>query len=257
MEKNIRVILPTYDDDSRKDVGVDVEHNPLMAENIFKARKKEKTSLISMENESDSADEFVSDLMEIDEIKNNYLNLPRANSPERIIICLDISSEMTDSNFRLPDGSIRTFFNAVKQAVIMYIHTKHLIDPRHQFALVLLSDQAVWLGDFSNDPQMIIGLIKEVHDTITCDSMRILPIPTRLPLMEVTMERVQLPQVKFSDVIPPDYIIRAILLYGRSQCIPQFDFDQVAQKDLLESKYFFLDTIYLHKKAVDGNKCED
>ena len=46
------------------------------------------------------------------------------------------------------------------------------------------------------------------------------------------------------------------MLYGRSQCLPQFLEGKTTFTKLSENPHFFLDILYLHETPGDDNKCE-
>ncbi|ELU05484.1 hypothetical protein CAPTEDRAFT_27383, partial [Capitella teleta] len=121
----------------------------------------------------------------------------------------------------------------IKRALGIFMNSKHLIDARHEFALVYLQDAAFWMSDFTSEPSKIVTILEDMS---SCN--------------------VRLPSVRSNPhVIPPPYIVRTILLYGRSHCIPTFSTTK-AQLELTSSPYFFMDAYYLHQVPSDENKCE-
>eukprot|EP00118_Oscarella_pearsei_P009450 m.54519 g.54519 ORF g.54519 m.54519 type:complete len:192 (+) comp34376_c0_seq7:527-1102(+) len=53
--------------------------------------------------------------------------------------------------------------------------------------------------------------------------------------------------------VPPPYVVRLILLYGRSHCHPSFD---AKQSSLFSSPYFFFDVLYIHQPPEQAPQCE-
>lgn len=46
------------------------------------------------------------------------------------------------------------------------------------------------------------------------------------------------------------------MLYGRSQCLPQFLSGKTSFTNLSQSPHYFLDILYMHETPSDDNKCE-
>ncbi|ELT95502.1 hypothetical protein CAPTEDRAFT_179942 [Capitella teleta] len=130
------------------------------------------------------------------------------------------------------------------------MNSKHLIDARHEFALVYLQDAAFWMSDFTSEPSKIVTILEDMSSCVPTSSFDMSSI------FEVIQQNVRLPSVRSNPhVIPPPYIVRTILLYGRSHCIPTFSTTK-AQLELTSSPYFFMDAYYLHQVPSDENKCE-
>lgn len=175
---------------------------------------------------------------------------PQINCQEKIIICLDLSSEMDEVPFKLGDGSIYSPLYMAKRVVEMFVRSKSRLDPKHEYALVSLNDTGVWLSDYTNDPKEISHVLEEM-ETNPCRTLDL------SSLFELIEEKIDLPTIINPEIIPPPYVVRMIMVYGRSHCIPTFLKDKQALKRLLQSHYFFLDVFYIHIPPNEGNRCED
>ncbi|XP_030835933.1 BRISC and BRCA1-A complex member 1 [Strongylocentrotus purpuratus] len=178
--------------------------------------------------------------------------LPGVNCPEKIIICLDLASEVNRVPFLQRDGTKHLPIELVKRALSMFIRTKSNINPRHQFALVVLQESAVWLQDFTSDVEeflnVMFDLTSETRDCESCDLTS---------LFETIVHKVELPVIEDIEVLPPPYIVRTLFFYGRSALIPEFDNGREAQVALSASPYFFFDVFYLHEPPSEENCCKD
>lgn len=177
-------------------------------------------------------------------------HIPRVNCPEHIILVVDVCKEDGNSPFRLADGTKYAPMHMVKRAITLFLLNKHAIDSQHQYALVVLHESPIWLHDFTHNPRDIIAELEELEDataTPHCDMSE---------LFDLIHEQITLPQCSNPAVVPPDFICRTILLYGRSQCLPQFLEGKTAFSKLAENPHFFLDILYMHEAPSDDNKCE-
>ncbi|KAF0041941.1 hypothetical protein F2P81_005473 [Scophthalmus maximus] len=73
------------------------------------------------------------------------LRVPRVNCPEKVIICLDLSEEMSLPKLESFNGSKTNALNISQKMIEMFVRTKHKIDKRHEFALVVVNDDALRL----------------------------------------------------------------------------------------------------------------
>lgn len=177
--------------------------------------------------------------------------LPRVNCPEKIIICLDLSSEMDKVTFRSRAGDKWTPLKLAKRALRLFIQSKSLINKQHQYALVIIQDTATWVSGFTNNPKEMINLLEDFEETTNCETFDI------ASLFDTIKENVELPHVEGDQtVMPPPFIVRTLLVYGRSYC--QIDFKGKESFRFLDSSpYFFVDAMYIHEPASETNKCEE
>ncbi|XP_065907914.1 BRISC and BRCA1-A complex member 1-like [Dysidea avara] len=175
------------------------------------------------------------------------------NCKEKIILCIDISAETEQTFLKTKDNTPHTLLFLWKNALELFVWNKSLINPKHEFAIVLLEDKvAVWLMDFSSDARMICDTISSLKAlTATADLFNI------STLFQIISEKAPPLPASSSPVLPPDYIIRCVLLYGRSSSIPVYKGDAQYRTQLISSPYFFLDIIYSHESPqLMSNNCE-
>lgn len=177
--------------------------------------------------------------------------VPKVNCPEKIVICIDLSSDMESLPFKLGDGSRYSPLYMIKRVVEIFVYSKHRIDRRHQFALVVLHESALWLRNFTNDPKEICNVLEDVTETKQCDTCDF------SSLFEAITEKVDLPVVALPEILPPPFVLRTILIYCQSNVVPEFLNGLEEFKKLQQSSYFFLDVLYIHGPPSNNNKCQE
>jgi hypothetical protein len=74
-----------------------------------------------------------------------YENRGMGYSPEDILLCVDADAEV---NVEMKaGGGVKGLsrLDAVKQAVVLFVHSKLLMHPQHRFSVATLSNNAVWV----------------------------------------------------------------------------------------------------------------
>ncbi|XP_073332601.1 BRISC and BRCA1-A complex member 1 isoform X2 [Pagrus major] len=164
------------------------------------------------------------------------LRVPRVNCPEKVIICLDLSEEMSLSKLESFNGSKTNALNICQKMIEMFVRTKHRIDKRHEFALVVVNDDALWLSGFTSDPRELCSCLYDL-ETNMCDSFNL------EDLLNVIRQKIELPLMENVQTIPPPYVVRTVLIYSRHAGQLQFN---PSEAKMLQSPYFFFDVVYLH-----------
>uniref|UniRef100_F6Z4F4 BRISC and BRCA1-A complex member 1 n=1 Tax=Macaca mulatta TaxID=9544 RepID=F6Z4F4_MACMU len=148
------------------------------------------------------------------------IRTPRVNCPEKVIICLDLSEEMSLPKLESFNGSKTNALNVSQKMIEMFVRTKHKIDKSHEFALVVVNDDTAWLSGLTSDPRELCSCLYDL-ETASCS----------------TFKNVQ--------TIPPPYVVRTILVYSRPPCQPQFSLTEPMKK-MFQCPYFFFDVVYIH-----------
>ncbi|XP_013398556.1 BRISC and BRCA1-A complex member 1 [Lingula anatina] len=217
-----------------------VHHTQLEQMTLSNSQDKESQNEEEKERESPVIEEKVVDII-----------CPRVNCPEKIIICLDLSSEMDKATFKSRSGDKFAPLKLVKRALGIFCHTKSRIDKRHEYALVVLQETPMWVCDFTNNPKEIISILEDVicstFETETFDLSC---------LFDLIAEKISLPKVQEPRIIPPPYSIRMLFLYGRSHCEITAG-NKENQRLLQSSPHFFLDAFYIHLPPSDDNQCQE
>uniref|UniRef100_A0A1A8HPP5 BRISC and BRCA1-A complex member 1 n=1 Tax=Nothobranchius kuhntae TaxID=321403 RepID=A0A1A8HPP5_NOTKU len=166
------------------------------------------------------------------------INVPRVNCPEKVIICLDLSEEMSLPKLESFNGSKTNALNISQKMIEMFVRTKHKIDKRHEFALVIVNDDALWLSGFTSDPRELCSCLYDL-ETNVCESFNL------EDLLNVIRQKIDLPSMENVQTIPPPYVVRTVLIYSRHAGPLQLNPSEAVSK-MLQSPYFFFDVIYLH-----------
>ncbi|XP_054459130.1 BRISC and BRCA1-A complex member 1 [Anoplopoma fimbria] len=166
------------------------------------------------------------------------LRVPRVNCPEKVIICLDLSEEMSLPKLESFNGSKTNALNISQKMIEMFVRTKHKIDKRHEFALVVVNDDALWLSGFTSDPRELCSCLYDL-ETNVCESFNL------EDLLNVIRQKIELPSMDNVQTVPPPYVVRSVLIYSRHAGQLQFNPSEAVSK-MLQSPYFFFDVVYLH-----------
>ncbi|CAH2293268.1 BRISC and BRCA1-A complex member 1 [Pelobates cultripes] len=163
---------------------------------------------------------------------------PRVNCPEKLIICLDLSEEMSSQKLESFNGSKANALNSSQKMIEMFVRTKHKIDKRHEFALVVANNEAMWLSGFTSDPREVCSCLYDLETNI-CESFNL------EGLFNLIQQRTEFPITDNVQTIPPPYVVRIILIYSRPASQPQMTLTENMKK-MLQCPYFFFDVIYIH-----------
>ncbi|XP_053556658.1 BRISC and BRCA1-A complex member 1 [Bombina bombina] len=168
---------------------------------------------------------------------------PRVNCPEKVIICLDLAEEMASQKLESFNGSKANALNSSQKMIEMFVRTKHKIDKRHEFALVVANNEALWLSGFTSDPRELCSCLYDLETNI-CESFNL------EGLFNLIQQRTDFPVTDNVQTIPPPYVVRTILIYSRPASQPPLAFTE-GMKKMLQCPYFFFDVIYIHNGSED------
>ncbi|XP_023941294.1 BRISC and BRCA1-A complex member 1 [Bicyclus anynana] len=181
-------------------------------------------------------------------------NLPNVNVPERIIICLDVCYEDKNSIFRLNDGTTYTRINMLKRVLDFFIYSKHAINKKTEFALLALKNsEALFVQNFTNNIKDILNAVDYVNsEDSTSESFDFQKI------FQILQDEVEIPEYKQAEcILPPPYVVRMIVLYARSNCIPIIPHEESYFNYLKKQLYFYIDILLVHKEDCALHKCEE
>lgn len=179
-------------------------------------------------------------------------NLPSVNVPEKIILCVDLTQDPDFIPFKLGDGSKHPPLSMVKRVTEIFAKSKMIINSKHEFALLIMQgDSVVWLRDFTSEAGDVLSVIEDLNESPQTESFDL------SSLFETIQAHVTLPVVDDPILVPPPYVVRTILLYSRSYCLPEFKHGRDSFESLSSSQYFTLDILYIHEEASEKNKCEE
>ncbi|XP_065069625.1 BRISC and BRCA1-A complex member 1-like [Rhopilema esculentum] len=192
----------------------------------------------------------------LQEMKPSKLKWPPVNCKEKIVIFVDISSDMNSESLNQGRSRSQPFIWFVKKTLQMFFVSKTILNPEHEYAMVLMQDNTtVWFQEFSNNSKRLCESVADLEaGEEPVDSENTYDFGAVVTLLK---EHCELPEVE-DIALPPPYIIRVIFIYGRSQCC--LNLSEEKQKELEELKkspYFFLDVLYLHEIPSADNKAQE
>ncbi|XP_070800877.1 BRISC and BRCA1-A complex member 1 isoform X2 [Pituophis catenifer annectens] len=145
---------------------------------------------------------------------------PRVNCPEKVIICLDLSEEMSHPRLESFNGLKTNALNISQKMIEMFVRTKHKIDKSHEFALVVVNNDVTWLSGFTSEPREVCSCLYDLK-TILCKSFNL------EGLFNLIQQKTELPVMENIQTIPPPYV------------------------KMLQCPYFFFDVLYIHNGIED------
>eukprot|EP00897_Mesotaenium_endlicherianum_P007174 jgi/Mesen1/6485/ME000331S05601 len=169
--------------------------------------------------------------------------------PEDIVICVDVDREI-DTEMKVPavkgappSGTI-TRLDAVRQALLLFIHSKLQIDPSHRFAIVTLADNPCWLTrGFIGDVGTLTHAVRSLRST------GVYPTANLQGLLQAVAAEARLS-------LSLGHCPRLVLIYSRSGVVPymaphsQAPHPQAQQHDV--AGLFTTDVVYLHHKPSES-----
>ncbi|XP_010244342.1 PREDICTED: uncharacterized protein LOC104588201 [Nelumbo nucifera] len=164
-----------------------------------------------------------------------YILQPHRFCNEDILFCIDVDLEsQVEMKVAGPKGRPFTRLDSIKQAIILFVHSKLTINPEHRFAFSSLGQSFSWVRrEFSNEVESAIAA-------------------TRMLLAESSYGHADLTQLfrvaahEAKKSRSQGRIFRVILVYCRSSVQPQHQW-------VTNQKLFTLDVIYLHDKPGPDN----
>ncbi|KAM3960977.1 BRISC and BRCA1-A complex member 1 [Aphomia sociella] len=181
-------------------------------------------------------------------------NIPNINVPERVIICLDTCYDDNSTLYRLADGTTFTPINIMKRILDFFINSKYAINKKTEFALLIMKDtEPCWIQNFTNNLKDIINVIDYINaEESTAESFDFKKI------FHIIKQKVNIPEYKQEDCMqPPPYVLRMIVLYGRSNCIPIIPLDDPYFMFLKKQLYFYIDILLAHEEECSRYKCAE
>ncbi|PNJ28632.1 BABAM1 isoform 14, partial [Pongo abelii] len=124
------------------------------------------------------------------------IRTPRVNCPEKVIICLDLSEEMSLPKLESFNGSKTNALNVSQKMIEMFVRTKHKIDKSHEFALVVVNDDTAWLSGLTSDPRELCSCLYDL-ETASCSTFNL------EGLFSLIQQKTELPVTENVQTIPP------------------------------------------------------
>ncbi|XP_039115547.1 BRISC and BRCA1-A complex member 1 [Dioscorea cayenensis subsp. rotundata] len=155
---------------------------------------------------------------------------------EDVLFCVDVDVESKmEMKLSGPKGRPFTRLDAVRQAILLFVHSKLSINSDHRFAFSVLGQSVSWLRkEFSND---VDSARAALHSLTAADSPYGIADLTQLFRIAAHEGKKSRAQGRH---------LRVILIYCRSSLRPQHQWP-------VSQKLFTFDVIYLHDKPGPEN----
>lgn len=141
----------------------------------------------------------------------------------------------------------------MKRVLDFFLHSKYAINKDTEFALLTLKgNEPCWVQNLTNSLRDIINAVDylstEEYTSETFDFKKV---------FQMVKQKVEIPEYKEGEcILPPPYIVRMIVLYGRSNCVPLISREDPNYIFLREKMYFFIDILLAHEDDCAAYKCE-
>lgn len=159
------------------------------------------------------------------------------HAPEDILFCVDVDRQV-DAEMKVPGakGQGLPRLDAIKQAILLLVHSKLMVCPDHRFAFATIGQTAAWLQqNFTNEIDIINSSIRALRSS---------DVYPRCDLSQLF--RMAASEARKSQAL--GRIVRVVLIYCRSEVVPEYP-DTWAEKH----RSFTFDAMYLHDKPTQFN----
>lgn len=184
---------------------------------------------------------------------NKTQSIPSVAVPEKIVICIDTSKDMalgytcTLSNQNITDASA-----IMNEAIRVFIINKLAIAKDTMFALVSIKPgDAELISTFTSD---VTSLVKSLSEMKGGTNEEVTPDYDLTPMAAI-FSSIDIPENLKSKTIPPEFLVRVILIYNNSYSIPSFKEVDKFRASYLNSSCIF-DVVQLHEAQSDFNRVE-
>merc|ERR1712166_338153 len=156
--------------------------------------------------------------------------------PERIILCIDVAEEAMEP------AKFTANLEVIKQTIMNFVHVKLATCSQHSFALWSLTDTTIWLQDFSSDPNVLANSLANLFP------QGVIPQCFLGSLFDTVAAHGRLPEL---GPEPPSTITRALLVYTRSDVVPEMSEASAASWHMLTRRPdFVFDALFVHARAA-------
>ncbi|KAJ3683630.1 hypothetical protein LUZ60_013857 [Juncus effusus] len=156
--------------------------------------------------------------------------------PEDVLFCVDVGAESrAEMRVSGPKGRVVTRLDAIRQALLLFVHSKLTMCSDHRFAFSVFGQNFNWVKrEFSNDINAAIGAVRLLEaETVPNANADITPI-FKVATSEAKKSRTQ------------GRLFRLVLIYCRSSSPPTHQWPA-------NLKTFTMDALYLHDKPSPAN----
>lgn len=187
-------------------------------------------------------------------VVENYI--PAVDVPEKIVLFIDNNQDAEECDYLCTEDCASVHLSSAirNEALRMFVLNKMCLNRNNEFALVVKNRAEVKLiKRFTRDIEQIFEVISKMqfvtskHDADHTDLTSI---------FNFVREDVLPSKIEAANIIPPEFIVRLILVYNSSYLLPKINEGNEIYKTLMSSPYFTFDILYLHNRPSDENKVQ-
>lgn len=188
------------------------------------------------------------DLKEFDVFeKCKEINLSSSCIPEKIIFVIDRAQDEEFTPFETKDTAF-TPLSMLKRALNIFLKLKVTMGKKHEYAVIVLNENnAELILNFTSDVRKIWNVIDKVTECQVEDTFSMNCV------FEEILALVEVPEIIDAE-LPPEYMVRVIMLWNRSYTFPQLYRDDAIGK-MLSNPYFICDVLMTHETIDKSNHC--
>ena len=188
----------------------------------------------------------------VSNVVENYV--PPVDVPEKIILVIDNSQDTEECDYVYTKDCATPPSQSIirNEALRMYVLNKMCLNRDNEFAIAVKTGEEIkcvkW---FTRDIEQIFEVISKMQFAICKQDADHSDLTD---IFKVVKEDVLPPKVEATSIIPPEFIVRLILIYNSSYLLPKINENNEVYKTLMSSPYFIFDILYLHNKPGDENR---
>ncbi|KAG0327183.1 BTB and MATH domain-containing protein 41, partial [Podila humilis] len=152
------------------------------------------------------------------------------------IFCIDLDNSMEEFFYEGP-RPVDSRINRTKTLLKWFIEQKASWNAGHEFAMIILGEKAVWHMDFTTDVALLSHALDGLYSMGNFSSF------DSTSLFQEIVDHVNFEKDNKA-------LVRAILVYTRSDVLPTMATPEVLEK-VRSSGRFYFDCVYVHNKSAE------
>ncbi|KAL1922319.1 uncharacterized protein VTP21DRAFT_9858 [Calcarisporiella thermophila] len=193
--------------------------------------------------------------MDLDEVDMTSTKNIKDFIPEKVLFCVDVSDEMSKTLALKTTGVGMTIgrepvgMDLAKRLIKRFISVKGRWNSDHEFGVITLKNRAEWYINFCNDYELLYAGIDELTPM---GSFEIFELDQLLLTIKNYLEQSQ------ASVDANDYVLRVIIIYGRTSVIPKKPTPELLAKLYGDTKIScYIDVIFIHDRPTADNSPQE
>lgn len=182
--------------------------------------------------------------------------IPAVDVPEKIVLFIDNNQDAEECDYLCTEDCANAHLSSAirNEALRMFVLNKMCLNRNNEFALVVKNGAEVKLiKRFTRDIEQIFEVISKMQFVTSKQDADHTDLTS---IFNFVREDALPSKIEAANIIPPEFIVRLILVYNSSFLLPKINEGNEIYKTLISSPYFILDILYLHNKPSDENKVQ-